>query len=59
MVVLIGHMYRYTSLGSPSTTVRNPALRDPANPEKYLPAYMLQDEELERAGRQQKKENNE
>lgn len=39
----------YTSLGSVSTTLRNPALRRPDG--SYSPAHELEDESLERAGR--------
>lgn len=38
----------FTSLGNISTTKENPALRDN---EGYSPAYLLEDESLERAGR--------
>lgn len=41
----------YTSLGDPSSTIPNPHLRNPDG--TYQPAYMLQDESLERAGRLQ------
>lgn len=41
----------YTSLGTKSTTVPNPRLRDPDNPSSYLPAYTLTDESAERQGR--------
>lgn len=52
-------LHRYTSLGSTFNTLPNPALRrakagHPADQEEavsYLPAYELQDETLERAGR--------
>lgn len=41
----------YTSLGTKSTTVPNPRLKDPDNPSSYLPAYTLTDESAERQGR--------
>ncbi|XP_019885564.1 FAD synthase isoform X2 [Camponotus floridanus] len=41
----------YTSIGSKSTTVRNPLLKDPNNPLSYLPAYTLLDKSAEREGR--------
>jgi hypothetical protein len=48
----------YTSLGSTANTIQNPHLRikhpDTAEVE-YLPAYMLKDGTLERAGRLTKK----
>jgi len=44
---------RYTSIGNVSNTMRNPALRivAPDGSESYLPAYLLSDQTLERAGR--------
>lgn len=41
----------YTSIGSKSTTTRNPLLKDPANPSSYLPAHTLTDKSTEREGR--------
>ncbi|CAL7943682.1 unnamed protein product [Xylocopa violacea] len=41
----------YTSLGTKSTTVPNPQLKDPNNSLLYLPAYTLTDESAERQGR--------
>ncbi|EZA56360.1 hypothetical protein DMN91_010350 [Ooceraea biroi] len=41
----------YTSIGSRSTTTRNPLLKDPNNPSSYLPAYTLIDKSAEREGR--------
>eukprot|EP00898_Chlorokybus_atmophyticus_P006266 jgi/Chlat1/6640/Chrsp49S06145 len=41
----------YTSLGSTVDTRPNPALAIPDQPGKFLPAYMLRDSRLERAGR--------
>ncbi|XP_033350134.1 FAD synthase-like isoform X3 [Bombus vosnesenskii] len=41
----------YTSLGTKSTTIPNPRLKDPDNPSSYLPAYTLTDESAERQGR--------
>ncbi|XP_076661755.1 FAD synthase [Halictus rubicundus] len=41
----------YTSLGTKSSTVPNPRLKDPNNPSSYLPAYTLIDESAERQGR--------
>lgn len=41
----------YTSIGSKSTTMRNPLLKDPNNPSAYLPAYTLLDKSAEREGR--------
>nr|XP_033326019.1 FAD synthase isoform X2 [Megalopta genalis] len=43
----------YTSLGTKSTTLPNPRLKDPKNPSSYLPAYTLTDESAERQGRVQ------
>ncbi|XP_053980953.1 FAD synthase-like [Hylaeus volcanicus] len=41
----------YTSLGTRSTTVPNPRLKDPKNPSSYLPAHTLTDVSAERQGR--------
>lgn len=41
----------YTSLGTKSTTVPNPRLKDPNNSSLYRPAYTLTDESAERQGR--------
>ncbi|XP_026670447.1 FAD synthase isoform X1 [Ceratina calcarata] len=41
----------YTSLGTKSTTIPNPRLRDPKDSSSYLPAYTLTDESAERQGR--------
>ncbi|XP_017758416.1 PREDICTED: FAD synthase-like isoform X2 [Eufriesea mexicana] len=41
----------YTSLGTKSTTLPNPRLKDPNNSLLYLPAYTLTDESAEREGR--------
>ncbi|XP_034935850.1 FAD synthase-like [Chelonus insularis] len=41
----------YSSLGDRNKTVPNPLLKDPDNPSRYLPAYMLIDESTERHGR--------
>ncbi|KAL7420329.1 3'-phosphoadenosine 5'-phosphosulfate sulfotransferase [Cryptotrichosporon argae] len=41
----------YTSLGSTTNTDRNPLLRDESAPGGWLPAWRLQDEAQERAGR--------
>ncbi|CAN8075620.1 unnamed protein product [Agarophyton chilense] len=41
----------YTSLGSVATTGPNPALKNDENERGYEPAWMLEDESLERAGR--------
>ncbi|KZC11319.1 FAD synthase [Dufourea novaeangliae] len=41
----------YTSLGSKSTTLPNPRLKNPNNSSSYLPAYTLVDESTERQGR--------
>ncbi|XP_076247529.1 uncharacterized protein LOC143187300 isoform X3 [Calliopsis andreniformis] len=41
----------YTSLGTKSTTVPNPRLRDPNDSSSYFPAYTLTDETAERHGR--------
>lgn len=42
----------YTSLGAKDTTTRNPLLKDPNNPIKYLPAHTLADDSTERQGRE-------
>uniref|UniRef100_A0A914BYE0 FAD synthase n=1 Tax=Acrobeloides nanus TaxID=290746 RepID=A0A914BYE0_9BILA len=44
----------YTSLGDRAKTKPNPALRIPGKKEKYKPAYMLEEENLEREGRNEK-----
>lgn len=41
----------YTSLGTRTTTIPNPLLKDPKNPSIYLPAYTLSDMSTEREGR--------
>ncbi|XP_014468590.1 PREDICTED: FAD synthase-like isoform X2 [Dinoponera quadriceps] len=41
----------YTSLGSRSSTMKNPLLKDPNDPSSYLPAYTLTDKSAERRGR--------
>lgn len=41
----------YTSLGTKSTTIPNPRLRDPNDTSLYFPAYTLTDESTERQGR--------
>lgn len=41
----------YTSLGSTHNTLPNPALRVEGDEEKYKPAYLLEDDHQERAGR--------
>lgn len=41
----------YTSIGSKSTTKKNPLLKDPNNPTSYLPAHTLIDKSAEREGR--------
>lgn len=41
----------YTSLGTKSTTIPNPRLKDPKDSTSYLPAYTLTDETAERHGR--------
>ncbi|KAI0566816.1 FAD synthetase [Gracilaria domingensis] len=41
----------YTSLGSVATTKPNPALKNDDSERGYQPAWMLEDESLERAGR--------
>lgn len=42
----------YTSLGSTHNTKPNPALRIDGEEVKYKPAYLLEDDQLERAGRE-------
>lgn len=41
----------YSSLGAKARTKPNPLLKDPNNPEAYLPAYTLTDVSGERQGR--------
>ncbi|XP_035727076.1 FAD synthase-like [Vespa mandarinia] len=42
----------YTSIGTKTTTLPNPLLKDPQNPSNYLPAYTLNDISAERQGRE-------
>ncbi|XP_011496706.1 PREDICTED: FAD synthase-like [Ceratosolen solmsi marchali] len=42
----------YTSLGVRETTTRNPLLKHPSEPNKYLPAHTLVDDSTERQGRE-------
>ena len=42
----------YSSLGSVTSTIRNPLLQDPNNPSLYLPAHTLTDSSAERQGRE-------
>uniref|UniRef100_A0A914IDV0 FAD synthase n=1 Tax=Globodera rostochiensis TaxID=31243 RepID=A0A914IDV0_GLORO len=52
------HLYDegYSSLGECSTTAKNPALKVQGTENRYLPAYSLVDENLERAFRQERPE---